>query len=413
MTEWSATPISALLATSFAGEWGAEPDGGPTEATVLRGADFTSSGRFGPGAGVVRAIPSGKLRKLALRPGDILLEKSGGGPDQPVGRVSLYDGGAGTAVSSNFLQTLRPRAGVDAEFLFYLLQHEYRTGRVMPFQQQTTGLINFRLKDYLKEEVLVPTDRREQRRIALLLSTVDDVVAQTEMLVDKEAARATGLMQRLFPLGFVQTADRIGVLSDALDGIEGGKSFMCLDQPASAGEWGVLKVSAIRPDGFVGNENKLVENLSLVNPRYEVKHGDLLMTRANTQELVGAACLADTPQARLLLCDKTLRLLPSAGVFPEYLWLWLQTPRVRRYIDAHATGTSAGMKNLSQGSIRHIPLELPSYSQQFAAAAPLVAQFIHMRELRTTVQKLKKLKAGLAGDQLSRPRGLRDREESK
>ena len=35
---------------------------------------------------------------------------------------------------------------------------------------------------------------------------------------------------------------------------------------------------------------------------------DLLLSRANTYELVGIVCLVETPPPRLLLCDKTLRL---------------------------------------------------------------------------------------------------------
>lgn len=396
MSEWTTAPIESLLASSFPGEWGAEPNGGPTEAVVYRGADFEASGRLGPDAGVRRNIPAGKLRKLSLKGGDILLEKSGGSPEQPVGRVSLFEGLPEAAVSSNFLQTLRPRGEIDSEFLFYLLQYEYRSGRVLPFQQQTTGLINFRLKDYLKEEVSLPADRREQRQIAEVLSTLDEQIAQTEALVKKETARTTGLMQRFFPAGFNVGSLPVRRLSSALQRIEGGKSFMCSDEPAPEGKWGVLKVSAVRPEGFVSAENKRVENLTLVNPRYEVRQGDLLITRANTPELVGAACLVDSLQARLLLCDKTLRLVPNGDATPEYLSMWLQTPVVRRHIEAHATGTSAGMKNISQSSLGHIPLSLPAKAEQAVGTALVAAQRTHVRQLRLEAEKFKKLKAGLS-----------------
>lgn len=201
MNEWFPSPIEQLLESSFAGEWGAEPTNGRSDVTVYRGADFQSSGRLRPDAGVPRNISSGKIRKVLLKPGDILLEKSGGSPDQPVGRVSIYEGHAVSAASSNFLQTLRPRDTVDAEFLFYLLANEYQRGRVLPFQQQTTGLINFRLKDYLKEIVRLPSEKSEQRRIAELLSTMDEQIEQTEAESNKLAQLIPGAFDDLFGQG--------------------------------------------------------------------------------------------------------------------------------------------------------------------------------------------------------------------
>jgi type I restriction enzyme S subunit len=141
-------PIGDLLKAQFAGEWGADPSLPGELVRVFRGADFVASGLLDRSGGALRSVPRSKLNKVELKPGDILLEKSGGSPDQPVGRVSHFEGADDRAVASNFLQTLRPAEGVNTKFLFYLLQHEYVRGRVLPFQQQTTGLINFRLKDY-------------------------------------------------------------------------------------------------------------------------------------------------------------------------------------------------------------------------------------------------------------------------
>lgn len=241
----------------------------------------------------------------------------------------------------------------------------------------------------------------EQRRIADLLSAVDEQVQALEAEAAKESVRALGLLQALLPRGFAVESPPEGCLADALQGIEAGKSFMCSDAPAPEGAWGVLKVSSVRPEGFVSSENKRVENLSLVNPRYEVAEGDLLMTRANTPELVGAASYVLAPQRRLLLCDKTLRLQPKPQVLPQYLWLWLQTPVARRHVEAHATGTSAGMKNISQAAIRSLPLAMPSPEEQAKLVRPVVALYAQVSELRVTSEKLRKLKAGLAARLLS------------
>jgi type I restriction enzyme S subunit len=289
------------------------------------------------------------------------------------------------------------------EFLFQSLVPRYEELRASSSGGGRGGLTKQILEQF---EVSFPT-LGEQRRIAELLSAVDEQTRLLEAEAAKEAARALGLLQALLPRGYAVETPPKGCLADALLGIEAGKSFMCSDTPALEGEWGVLKVSAVRPEGFVSSENKQVENLALVNPRYEVAEGDLLMTRANTPELVGAASYVVAPQRRLLLCDKTLRLRPNHQALPEYLWLWLQTPVARRHVEAHATGTSAGMKNISQGAIRSLPLAMPSPDEQARLVRPIVALYEQVLHLRVTAEKLRKLKSGLAAKLLRLDGGTR------
>lgn len=306
----------------------------------------------------------------------------------------------GDLVASTGFAVLRARAGEShPEFLKQVLFSE-------GIERQVESLVagsNYpaiTVGNVRRLQVAVP-GYEEQRGIAEVLSALDEQIEQTESSVEKQRTICTGLLQDLFPEGFDVDSKPQPVLADALLCIESGKSFMCSDKPAEQGRWGVLKVSAVRPDGFESIENKSVENLQLVNEQYEVKHGDLLITRANTPALVAAACLVDTPQSKLLLCDKTLRLRPAAGVSPTYLWLWLQTPVVRKHIDAHATGTSAGMKNISQKAIKSIPIHLPDWATQVNRAEPVVSQLDLLRELKTEAAKLRLQKQGLMRDLLT------------
>ena len=69
------------------GAWGNEPDG-ETDVVCIRAADFEGTlGRLNRGNRTLRSIDSVTYEKLALRFGDIILEKSGGGEKQLVGRV--------------------------------------------------------------------------------------------------------------------------------------------------------------------------------------------------------------------------------------------------------------------------------------------------------------------------------------
>ncbi|MFJ4898731.1 hypothetical protein [Streptomyces sp. NPDC088727] len=155
-----------------------------------------------------------------------------------------------------------------------------------------------------------------------------------------------------------------------LQRIEAGKSPMAEDTPAGDEQWGVLKVSAVQPGQFRATENKVVHDSGLINPQYEVRAGDLLMTRANTEQLVGLACIARNPPPRLMLSDKTLRLVPDETVAePQFMELTLLSPSVRRQIRAMATGTSGSMKNIAQDAVRRLLVpDVPAKEQKRVVA---------------------------------------------
>ncbi|WP_149828582.1 hypothetical protein [Streptomyces tailanensis] len=64
-------------------------------------------------------------------------------------------------------------------------------------------------------------------------------------------------------------------LGDILARIEAGKSYKCEPRPASAEEWGVIKVSAMTWGEFDEGENKAVPAEFPFNPEYEIRPGDV------------------------------------------------------------------------------------------------------------------------------------------
>jgi len=97
-----------------------------------------------------------------------------------------------------------------------------------------------------------------------------------------------------------------------------------------------------------------------------VRKGDLIISRANTTELVGAVCMVRQTPPNVLLPDKLwrIKLLPSAEVNANYLLHVLQLPHTRKIIGELATGTSGSMKNISKDKAGTIPIMLPPKKQQ-------------------------------------------------
>ena len=131
-------------------------------------------------------------------------------------------------------------------------------------------------------------------------------------------------------------------------------------QSRCAVSWG-----AFRPE-----ENKVLPKGHIPGPEHEVREGDLLISRSNTSELVGATVLVGKTRPRLMLSDKTLRIVLKEDLAcKSYLCAGLRSPAARAFIEERATGASSSMKNISQETIRAIPLVLPPLSRQRELAA--------------------------------------------
>ena len=153
-------------------------------------------------------------------------------------------------------------------------------------------------------------------------------------------------------------------LGDLLEDIHAGRSFKCEERPARMDEWGIVKVSAMTWGEFREHENKTVLPGRDIDPRLEIRPGDLLVSRANTVDYVGAVVLVRDCRPRLLLSDKSLRLVPKSVVLPEWLVISLRSHSARRYIEALATGTSDSMRNISQPKLKALPVALPPLNLQ-------------------------------------------------
>lgn len=166
-------PLHDLLELSDSGVWGDED----TEhgISVLRSTNFNADGTLDLSKLTFRALDERDRGRKLLRPSDILLEKSGGGPKQPVGRVCLYRGDTRPHAFGNFIARLRPSAGLLSEYLFYYLWYFHSTGKTSHYQKQTTGIRNLEFKRYLGISVPL-VSLEEQHRIVDLLSRAEAIV---------------------------------------------------------------------------------------------------------------------------------------------------------------------------------------------------------------------------------------------
>ena len=141
-------PLADFIEVSFPGEWGQEDKDG-SGVKVIRTTNFTNNGKLDLSEVVTRDIDSAKIEKKKLFKGDIILERSGGTNDNPVGRVVYFEED-GVYLFNNFTQLLRCKEGVNSLFIFYSLFNYYQMNKnvIRSMGNKTTGIQNLKMDRY-------------------------------------------------------------------------------------------------------------------------------------------------------------------------------------------------------------------------------------------------------------------------
>ena len=154
-------------------------------------------------------------------------------------------------------------------------------------------------------------------------------------------------------------------LGEVLQKIEAGKSFRCNEKVPALHEKGIVKISAVTWGEFMEDECKTIINEELYNPKYRIHKGDLLMSRANTIQLVGNCVLVkEEPRRDILLSDKVLRLVLCDVIDSNYILYSLKTSNCRNQIQIMSTGNQDSMRNIGQDRIKKIEIPLPPLTEQ-------------------------------------------------
>ena len=92
--------------------------------------------------------------------------------------------------------------------------------------------------------------------------------------------------------------------------------------------------------------------------------GDLLFSRANTREYVGATVLIDQDYPELMLPDKLWKLIFKHEIMPMFAKQFLSHPEIRKVLSSMATGTSGSMYNISMEKLKRLEIIVPNINQQ-------------------------------------------------
>ncbi|WP_437802519.1 restriction endonuclease subunit S [Sorangium sp. So ce693] len=201
----------------------------------------------------------------------------------------------------------------------------------------------------------------EQRRIADILDKAD--------AIRRKRKEAIALTEELLRSAFLEMfGDPVAnpkkwsviAMGDAISSFEAGWSANGEPRVRNDDEYGVLKVSSVTSGYFRPEEHKAVFSGNVDRELVTPRRGDLIFSRANTQELVAACCLVEQDDPRLFLPDKLWRIVPEGEVVTaEFLKSLLSHPGFRFELTKRATGTSGSMLNISMEKVRSVAMPAP------------------------------------------------------
>ena len=270
------------------------------------------------------------------------------------GALALNDNFDGGIVSPLY-PTFRVKEDVDAEYLLAVLLSPQM---IQQFDQISYGSVPRKrrssVKDFLNLQLPELPSLGEQKRIAEILGEVSKAV---ELVSRQLEILDHGLKTKMW-----NDADESShvPLDHYIQKITSGKSLKEGDSEDYQNS--VLKISAVTTGYFNEMEVKPLPKLYDPPESHRANNGDILLSRANTTELVGASALVETSATNLFLPDKLWKLQLKDQVNAYFFWHLLQTKIVRSSISKASSGSGGSMKNISQKAF--LAISVPEFSNE-------------------------------------------------
>ncbi|MGV0814912.1 restriction endonuclease subunit S [Mycolicibacterium boenickei] len=252
---------------------------------------------------------------------------------------------------------------VDPTYLVYYVQTEQFLGRLEGASAGASGQNRVKEAAFLALPIPLPPIN-EQRRIAAILTKADSLRARRQQTLKQVDGLAQSIFTDMFgePSAALHSGQtvRFGQLAN----LQGGRNLVAEDDQAES-PYRVLKISSVTSGEFKPAESKPLPLDYRPPEDHLVRQGDLLMSRANTAELVGAVAYVHECPSNLALPDKIWRFVwRDPESVPLYYWALFRNPSIRSRISRLSSGTGGSMKNISKAKLDQLELPRASTSSQ-------------------------------------------------
>lgn len=395
-SHWEVVRLKSVIKDSQSGVWGEDPKHDGSDTLCLRVADFNYNNGYLKEDNLTYRNYGKELssnKQLQMR--DLLLEKSGGGDLYPVGRVVRYNFNGIVATCSNFIQKLTPRDNVDSDFIYYLFRTMYYLKVNGLYYNQTTGIQNLKVKEYLSQTVFLPP-LSEQQAIANYLDTatakIDEAIAQQQKMIGLLNERKQIIINNAVTKGLNPDApmkdsgvewigeipehwevSRIKNVITLLTDYDANGSFSDIAKNCNINN-GTPYAWMVRTTDLVNNRVGIVEGNNYCDKKtYDylakssLESGDLLMTKRGNVGMVYVVPECSCPMT--LAPNLYLLKTKASDINNRYLMHYLSSTKPKSQLAILNKSTTLGA--LYKDDVKSLQIVLPPIDEQL-----LLAQFI-------------------------------------
>lgn len=366
-----------------------------------------------------------EIERFKVECGDVIVTKDSETPDD-IGIPAVVVNEIANLVCGYHLALIKPhREKIDSIYLAKQLGSKPIAAR---FAQLANGSTRYGLSSSAIASTSVPlAPLAQQRRIAEILSTLDEAIAQTEALIAKHQQIKAGLMHDLFtrgitpdghlrptreqapdlykesPLGWIPMEWEVERLGDILRRCGGYLQTGPFGSQLHAHEYQVEGVPVVMPqdinDGLIGTEQiaRIHEERAEELARHRMRIGDIVIARRG--DLSRAAAISTSEQGWVCGTGCFLLRLGQSTLRPDYAAYIYRQDFLQRQIAATAVGTT--MPSLNNTVMEALLFPFCDEDEQVRIVERLKGEEQEIHALSEVMFANRQLKHGLMHDLLT------------
>jgi len=404
--DWDTVTLRDTLLDHKSGDWGS--DHGEVACSILRSTNFTADGRISFDDVATRFLSETSTNKLSLKANDLLLERSGGGTTQPVGRIAFVESDLSGFAFSNFVQRLRiDPSKIDPNFVGWILYELNRSGIVERLQHQTTQMRNLEYRDYLGISLPKPSEK-EQEAIAEAIRKSDHALAKAKDELLAAQRLKTALMQQLFTEGipgrhktFRQSKwlsmpspwkiRPLDELADVTSGFTMGRD-LSRHKTVTVPYVTVVNVQA----GFFNLSN--IGTVQIKETELQtglLRPNDVLMTEGGDRDKLGRGAIWTGQIETCAFQNHIFRIrFRSNEYLPKLFHYLIQSYQAKRYFFSHAKQTN-NLCTINSRELKRFPIGIPEPDEQEEIVEVLDSCEDSLDAINKKIESLLRLKKSL------------------
>jgi len=403
---WRRTTLKPLLSEGIRNGYSPRCPDTPNGRWILA---LGALGEHGLDPGEIKPAPPDdeKVEDFILTPGDFLVSRSN--TIDRVGRAAMYRGELDNCSYPDLMMRFRVKESVTHPHFFeQYLRSEKPLRYIRGAAAGTSGsMVKINQGTLEKLPVLLPP-LPEQKKIAAILSSVDEAIQATQAVIDQTRRVKKGLLQDLLTRGighsrFKQT--KLGELPTtwtvrpADEVCEAVIDCKNRTPPETESGFAVVRTPNVRDGRFIADGLKFTddESYDIWTQRGRPQAGDVLITR---EAPVGEVALLPSEIVPACLGQRMMMYRPDpAKLNNEFMLAALLAPAVQNRLFLLAGGSTVG--HVRVGDIRTLAIPVPPLheQEQIARIMRSVGNVEHQQE--EELAELLQVKAGLLQDLLT------------